>query len=175
MALLTDQYELTMLQAYWREEMFDTSVFSLFVRRLPPGRNYLLACGLDDVLDYLESLHFTDTALEYLGTFDEFTDGFLEWLADLRFTGDVYAVPEGTPVFPDEPLLEVEAPLPEAQLAETYIMNQVHLQTVLADALQRCRHNLFIATANVKDLHLPPPGRRAGRSRSILQAFRALS
>jgi len=136
-ALLTDQYELTMLQAYWREEMFDTSVFSLFVRRLPTGRNYLLACGLDDVLRYLEDLRFTDDALEYLATFDEFGDGFLEWLGDFRFTGDVHAVPEGTPVFPDEPLLEVEGPLPEAQLAETFVMNQIHLQTVLASKAAR--------------------------------------
>ena len=136
-ALLTDQYELTMLQAYWREQMFDDAVFSLFVRRLPAGRNYLLACGQGDALRYLENLRFEPEALEYLATFDEFGDGFLEWLEGLRFTGDVRAVPEGTPVFPQEPLLEVRAPLPQAQLAETFVMNQVHHQTVMASKAAR--------------------------------------
>lgn len=136
-ALLTDFYELTMLQAYWREAMHQEATFSLFVRKLPGARNYLLACGLDDALRYLERLRFTPEDLEYLTTFDTFSADFLDWLADFRFTGDVYAVPEGTPVFADEPLLEVVAPLPEAQLAETFIMNQVHLQTVLASKAAR--------------------------------------
>jgi len=136
-ALLTDQYELTMLQAYWREEMTDEAVFSLFIRRLPQDRNYLVACGLGDVLRYLETFRFRSEALDYLATFEIFSDAFLAWLGELRFTGDVYAVPEGTPIFPDEPLLEVEAPLPEAQLLETFVMNQVHLQTVLASKAAR--------------------------------------
>jgi nicotinate phosphoribosyltransferase len=130
--LLTDQYQLTMLQAYWREEMFDTAVFSFFVRRLPAGWNYLLACGLDDALRYLERLRFDEAALEYLSTFPRFSSAFLDWLRDFRFTGDVHAMPEGTPAFANEPLLEVEAPLPEAQLAETFLMNQVQMQTLLA-------------------------------------------
>jgi len=136
-ALLTDQYQLTMLQAYWREEMFAPAVFSLFARRLPESRNYLLACGLDDALRFLENLRFTDDALSYLVGFDEFSDEFVGWLADFRFTGDVDAVPEGTPIFAEEPILEVEAPLPEGQLAETFLMNQVHLQTVLASKAAR--------------------------------------
>ncbi|MFQ5889435.1 MAG: nicotinate phosphoribosyltransferase [Gemmatimonadota bacterium] len=136
-ALLTDQYELTMLQAYWREEMFDRAVFSLFVRRLPAERNYLLTCGLDSALDYLEGLRFSSDALDYLSTLDELSAPFLDWLAELHFTGDVYAVPEGTPVFANEPLLEVVAPLPEAQLVETLIMNQIHFQTVLASKAAR--------------------------------------
>jgi nicotinate phosphoribosyltransferase len=131
-ALLTDLYQLTMAQAYWREDMLDTAVFSLFVRRLLPGRNFLLACGLDDVLQYLEALRFDDEALAYLARLDGFQPEFLDWLGRLRFTGDVRAVPEGTPLFADEPILEVRAPLPEAQVVETYLMNQVHLQTVLA-------------------------------------------
>jgi nicotinate phosphoribosyltransferase len=137
MALLTDQYELTMLQAYWREGMTDDAVFSLFSRRLPEHRSFLLACGLDDALHYLERVSFTDEVLGYLADQDEFSDGFLRWLEEFRFTGSVYAVPEGTPVFADEPLLEVVAPLPEAQLAESFVMNQVHFQTVIASKAAR--------------------------------------
>lgn len=131
-ALLTDLYQLTMLQAYWREEMSRPAKFSLFFRRLPPARNYLLACGLEDVLRYLETLRFGAGSLGYLATFDEFTPAFLDWLGELRFTGDVHAVPEGTPLFPNEPILEVVAPLPEAQIIESFVMNQVHHQTVVA-------------------------------------------
>ena len=137
LALLTDLYELTMLQAYWREGMHEEAVFSLFVRRLPRSRNYLLACGLDDVLAYLEAVRFPPAALDHLATHEEFTDEFLGWLSGFRFRGDVHAVPEGTPVFAGEPILEVVASLPEAQLVETHIMNQIHLQTVLASKAAR--------------------------------------
>ncbi|HSR63443.1 MAG TPA: nicotinate phosphoribosyltransferase [Gammaproteobacteria bacterium] len=137
MALFTDLYELTMLQAYYDEGMTDDAVFSLFVRRLPAHRNYLLACGLDSVLEYLENLHFTDEDIEYLESQEKFSQGFLDRLRAFRFTGDVHAVPEGTPVFANEPILEVKAPIPEAQIAETMIMNQVHLQTVLASKAAR--------------------------------------
>jgi len=136
-ALLTDLYQLTMLQAYWKEGMDRDAVFSLFVRRLPKGRNYLLACGLGPALEYLERLRFHDEALSYLAQRDELSDAFLRWLADLRFEGDVWAVPEGTPVFPDEPLLEVQAPIAQAQLAETFVMNQIHHQTVVASKAVR--------------------------------------
>jgi nicotinate phosphoribosyltransferase len=136
-ALLTDQYVLTMLQAYWREEMFGDAVFTLFVRRLPDSRNFLLACGLDDALAYLEGLRFGAEALDYLDGRPEFHRDFLDWLASLRFTGTVRAVREGTAVFENEPILEVLAPLPEAQLVETFVMNQVHLQTMLASKAAR--------------------------------------
>jgi nicotinate phosphoribosyltransferase len=136
-ALLTDLYELTMLHAYWREGMNDEAVFSLFVRKLPKERNYLLACGLDDALEFLENLRFSRESLEYLESLPYFSKEFLRWLADLRFRGSVYAVPEGTPVFGHEPLLEVEASLPEAQIAESFLMNQVHFQTVAASKASR--------------------------------------
>lgn len=136
-ALLTDLYELTMVQGYWKEEMAGTAVFSLFVRRLPPSRNYLLACGLDDALGILEAFRFTDPALAYLSTYPQFSADFIAWLGELRFTGDVYALPEGTPFFPNEPLLEVVAPIAEAQIVETLIMNQVHFQTVVASKAAR--------------------------------------
>ena len=126
-----------MARAYRREGLVDEAVFSLFVRDLPPTRNFLLACGLEEVLSYLEGLRFEGPALDYLSTLPEFTDDFLEWLSGLRFEGSVRAVPEGTPVFAGEPLLEIRASLPVAQLVETYVMNQVHLQTLLASKAAR--------------------------------------
>jgi nicotinate phosphoribosyltransferase len=135
--LLTDLYQLTMLQAYWREQLHEPAVFSLYFRRLPERRSYALACGLDAALARLEALHFPERALAYLDTLGLFAADFLDWLRSFRFSGDVEALPEGTPVFPDEPLLEVTAPLGEAQLAETVVMNQLHLQTVLATKASR--------------------------------------
>lgn len=135
-ALFTDLYELTMLQAYFEEGMRDEAAFSLFVRRLPEQRNYLLACGLDDVLSFLEELRFDSAALAVLEAHG-FPGRFLQYLQSFRFTGEVFALPEGTPCFANEPLVEVVAPLPEAQLVETLIMNQIHLQTVLASKAAR--------------------------------------
>jgi nicotinate phosphoribosyltransferase len=136
-ALLVDLYELTMLEAYLAEGLRGEAVFSLFTRRLPPGRNYLVAAGLEDVLSILERLTFTDEDLAYLRSLGMFSDRVLNWLADFRFTGDVHAVAEGTPVFGGEPLVEVTAPLPEAQLVETAVLNQVHFQTVAASKAAR--------------------------------------
>ncbi|MGM0553490.1 MAG: nicotinate phosphoribosyltransferase [Pseudomonadota bacterium] len=137
LALFTDLYELSMLQAYHAERMHEPAVFSLFVRRLPHRRNYLLACGLDTLLEQLEDLRFTDEDLAYLASLERFSDDFLAWLQDFRFTGSIRAVSEGTPVFANEPILEVSAPLPEAQLIETLVMNQIHLQTVQATKAAR--------------------------------------
>ena len=123
--LLTDLYAITMLQAYFEEQMRDIAVFSLFVRRLPERRNYLLACGFDDVLAFLETLRFDQPALAYLESLGRFSDPFLRDLEARRFTSDVFAVPEGTPVFANEPLVEVEAPIAEAQLVEAFVMNQI--------------------------------------------------
>lgn len=136
-ALFTDLYELTMLQAYFHENMTQEAVFSLFVRRLPPERNYLLACGLGTVLDYLETLCFTRDNIDYLRSLGQFSESFLQWLGTFRFTGSVRAVPEGTPVFANEPILEITAPLPQAQVVETFVMNQIHLQTLLASKASR--------------------------------------
>jgi nicotinate phosphoribosyltransferase len=137
LALFTDLYELTMLQAYFNETMFQDAVFSLFVRRLPRERNFLLACGLDTVLEYLENLRFTRSSLDYLRSLGHFSPPFLDWLKGFRFTGSVHAVPEGTPVFANEPILEITAPLPQAQLIETFVMNQIHLQTLVASKARR--------------------------------------
>jgi nicotinate phosphoribosyltransferase len=137
LALFTDLYELTMLQAYLEEGMTDAAVFSLFVRRLPENRNFLLACGIPTVLDYLEQLRFTSDDLAYLDSSRRFSSPFLNWLRGFRFTGDVYAVAEGTPVFANEPLMQIVAPIAEAQVVETLVMNQIHLQTVLASKAVR--------------------------------------
>ena len=137
LALFTDLYELSMLQSYLAEGMNAPAVFSLFVRRLPKERNYFLACGLEHVLDYLETLRFTPDSLAYLESLPQFSSAFLDWLAEFRFEGDVHAAPEGTVVFENEPLLEITAPLPQAQLVETFVMNQVHLATVLASKAAR--------------------------------------
>ncbi|MEF8816645.1 MAG: nicotinate phosphoribosyltransferase [Salinibacter sp.] len=135
-ALYTDLYQLTMLQAYWREDMDEPAVFDLFVRRLK-DRNYLLACGLEQALEFLETLSFSEEALDHLATHDAFDPAFLDWLSGFAFTGDVYAVPEGTPVFPDEPLVEVVAPIGEAQLVETFLLNQLTFQTTIASKASR--------------------------------------
>ena len=137
LALFTDLYELSMLQAYFEEGFQESAVFTLFVRRLPERRNYFLACGLDTVLEQLERLHFTREDLDYLSSLGYFSERFLHWLESFRFTGAVRGVREGTPVFANEPILEVTAPLPESQLVETLVMNQIHLQTVLASKATR--------------------------------------
>lgn len=135
--LFTDLYQLTMLQAYWRENLHETAVFSLFVRDLPEYRKYLLFVGLESVLHYLETLRFTDEGLNYLRTLKQFKAGFIDWLADFRFTGNVYAMPEGMPFFAKEPVIEIEAPISQAQLFEAFIMNQVHHQTLVASKASR--------------------------------------
>lgn len=139
-SLLIDLYEFTMVDAYRRAGMAHRpATFSLFVRSLPPGRGYLVAAGLDDALSWLESLRFGPAELGALDRLGMFGDDFLDWLAGLHFTGTVRAVPEGTIIFADEPILEVDAPIAEAQLAETFLLNQITLQTVLATKAARCR------------------------------------
>ena len=137
-ALLTDLYQLTMLQTYYERDMTDTAVFELFFRRLPPKqRNFLLAAGLEQVVEFLEGLHFTAEELEWLAGQNHFTPKFIEQLARLRFTGDVDAMPEGTVLFANEPIIRIIAPLPEAQLVETRLMNLMHFQTMIASKAAR--------------------------------------
>ena len=137
-ALFADLYEITMAAAYFRDDMRGPATFSLFCRRLPPGRGFLVAAGLEDVLEFLRTFRFSPDALSYLESLDRFTPAFLERLEAIRFTGDVRAVPEGTVVFPDEPLLEITAPIIEAQMVETAVLNLVHFQTLLASKAARC-------------------------------------
>jgi nicotinate phosphoribosyltransferase len=136
--LLTDLYQLTMLQTYHAEQMQETAVFELFVRRLPPERNFLIAAGLEQALDYLENLCFTTEELDWLANTGRFSSSFLAMLASFRFTGTVHALPEGTIFFANEPILRVTAPLPEAQLVESRLINLIHFQTLIAAKAVRC-------------------------------------
>ncbi len=135
--LLTDLYQLSMLEAYAAHDMADTAVFELFVRKLPAQRGFLLAAGLEQAVEFLETMRFTTAELDWLRATGTFSAGFIDSLAALRFTGDVDALPEGTVFFPDEPVLRVTAPLPQAQLAETRLINLVHFQTVIASKAAR--------------------------------------
>jgi nicotinate phosphoribosyltransferase len=130
--LLTDLYQLTMLNAYYAHGMTAPAVFEMFVRKLPPGRNFLMAAGLEQALDFLEHLRFGLEELEWVERSGKFAHGFEGHLARLRFTGDVHAMPEGTVFFPNEPILRVTAPLPEAQLVESRLINLVHFETLVA-------------------------------------------
>ncbi len=135
--LFADLYELTMLSAYDSFHMGETATFSLFVRELPDCRNFLLACGLDDLLDELESFHFQSDDVAYLRSLGMFPESLFDELHSFRFTGDVFALAEGTPFFPDEPILEVTAPIGQAQIVETLVVNQISLQTILASKAAR--------------------------------------
>jgi nicotinate phosphoribosyltransferase len=136
-ALLTDIYQLTMLQGYYLQRMEETAVFELFVRKLPPNRSFLMAAGLEQVLDFLEELHFTQEELKWLSGTKLFTPPFLDRLAALRFRGDVHAIPEGTVFFPNEPIIRVTASFPEAQLVESRLINLMHFQTMIASKAAR--------------------------------------
>jgi nicotinate phosphoribosyltransferase len=136
--LLTDLYQLTMLEAYFEHGMQDTAVFEFFVRRLPPARGFLVAAGLDELLAFLENLRFGDEELAWVRTSGRFHAGFAERLAGLRFTGDVHAMPEGTLFFGDEPIVRVTAPMPQAQLIESRLINLLHFETLIASKAARC-------------------------------------
>lgn len=136
--LLTDLYELTMLQAYFDAGVNETASFELFVRALPIQRNFLMAAGLEQVIEYLEQLRFTPEELSALSKTGRFPVPFLRSLEHLRFTGDVDAMREGTVFFPDEPILRITAPMREAQLVESRVMNLAHFETVVASKAARC-------------------------------------
>jgi nicotinate phosphoribosyltransferase len=136
-ALTTDLYQLTMLNAYFAHGMRETAVFELFVRKLPAGRNFMMAAGLEQALEFLEHLRFAPDELAWVERSGKFGPGFAGHLAALRFTGEVHALPEGTVFFPDEPVLRVIAPLPEAQLVESRLINLVHFETLVASKAAR--------------------------------------
>ena len=136
--LLTDLYQLTMLQGYFDQGMEEEASFEFFVRDLPDNRGFLLAAGLEQALQYLESLRFTQEDLTWLNSDDRFTTEFIHYLEELRFTGEVHAMAEGTVFFPDEPILRVVAPLPQAQLVESRLINLLQYQTLIASKAARC-------------------------------------
>jgi nicotinate phosphoribosyltransferase len=135
--LLTDLYQLNMLQAYRDAGMTATAVFEFFIRKLPAGRGFLIAAGLEQVVEFLERARFGEAELTWLEASGRFNRDLLDDLARWRFTGDVHAMPEGTAFFPDEPILRVTAPLPEAQLIESRIINILHFQTLIASKAAR--------------------------------------
>jgi nicotinate phosphoribosyltransferase len=139
MALFTDYYELTMCAAYFDNKNFETATFDLFIRRLPENRSYFVFAGLEQSLEYLQTIRFTDEHLAYLKK-QGFRDDFLEYLRGFKFTGEVWAAPEGTVVFPCEPLIRVTAPIIEAQIIETFLLNTVNLQTMIATKASRVVH-----------------------------------
>ena len=140
LALFTDLYELTMAQTFFRQGMFADATFSLFIRQYPPNRGFMVSAGLEDILDYLEALRFSQPSLEYLRSTGIFSEDFLQYLKrDLGgFRGSVRAIPEGRLFFVNEPVLEITAPIIQAQLVETYVINQINFQSLLTTKAARC-------------------------------------
>ena len=138
--LLTDLYELTMAASYFENSMVEPATFSLFIRNYPHGRSYFVAAGLEQVLDYVANFHFSESDLAYLDRTGLFSDDFLEYLKTMRFTGSIYGLAEGEVFFIDEPILEVTAPIIEAQILETFVINTASLQSMIATKAARCVH-----------------------------------
>jgi nicotinate phosphoribosyltransferase len=139
MSLFTDYYELTMCASYFDNKNFEPATFDLFVRRLPENRSYFLFAGLEDVILFLQSIRFNGEHLDYLRK-RGLSEEFLDYLSNFKFTGDVWAVPEGSVVFPNEPLIRVTAPIIEAQIIETFLLNTVNVQTMIATKASRVIH-----------------------------------
>ena len=135
--LLTDLYQLTMLQGYFERDMFDTAVFEFFIRKRPARRNFFIAAGLEQVLDFLQGLRFSAEELAWIDSHGAFRPAFVDYLAGLHFTGEVHAMAEGTVFFPNEPILRITAPMPQAQLVETRLINLLHFQTLIASKAVR--------------------------------------
>ncbi|SFI53020.1 nicotinate phosphoribosyltransferase [Nitrosomonas sp. Nm34] len=133
--LLSDLYQFTMLQSYLEQDMQETAVFELFIRKLSPGRNFMVAAGLEQVLNFLENLKFSSEELEWLAA--RFHPSLIDYFEQFHFSGDVHAMPEGTLFFPNEPVLRVTAPLPQAQLIESRLINLFHFETLIASKAAR--------------------------------------
>jgi nicotinate phosphoribosyltransferase len=138
--LLTDLYELTMAASYFENGMADPATFSLFVRKYPPDRSYFVAAGLEDFLEYAANFQFSESDLAYLDSTGTFSHDFLHYLKNMHFTGSVHALAEGEIFFKDEPILEVTAPIIEAQILETFAINTINLQSMIATKAARCVH-----------------------------------
>ena len=138
LTMLCDFYELTMSQGYFKTGYKDRiTYFDLFFRRCPDGGGFAIAAGLEQIIDYIQDLHFSAEDIEYLRGRNLFSDEFLAYLADFRFTGDIWAVPEGTPIFPHEPIITVRAPAIEAQLIETFLLLCINHQSLIATKANR--------------------------------------
>jgi len=171
--LATDFYELTMASAYFHSGMKDVvGEFEMYVRKLPNNRNYLVICGLEQIVSFLMNFKFTSTQIDFLKSNKLFKneEKFLEYLAGLRFTGDLWAVPEGTILFPNEPFLRIEAPIIQAQLFETYILSMVNYQTLIASKASRIVNSAGDKTVvefGFRRAHSPPAALFASRASYI--------
>ncbi len=137
LGLCTDLYEFTMAQSYLEHGKTGDAVFSLFVRKLPERRNFLVSCGLETLLESIERYRFGDDELKYLKELGKFSDDFLDYLREYEFRGKIYAVPEGRVIFQNEPIVQIEGSLPDVQILETLVINVIHLQTVIASKAVR--------------------------------------
>ena len=165
--LLTDLYQINMIEAYLAADMHDTAVFEFFARKLPGSRGFLMAAGLQQVVTFLLDGHCTDSEIAWMRASGRFTDQLIDYLARFRFTGDVDALPEGTIFFADEPIVRVSAPIAQAQLVETRLINFVHYQSLVATKAARMR--LAAPDADLVDFGL----RRAHSGEAGLLAARA--
>ena len=138
--LLTDLYELTMCAAYFDRDMHAPATFSLFIREYPLDRGFFVSAGLETVLDFIENFRFSAQDMEYLKSLGLFSSEFLDYLGDFRFTGEVFAIPEGRLFFKDEPLLEITAPIIEAQIMESMVINTINFAVIIATKAARCFH-----------------------------------
>ena len=173
-ALQTDLYELTMAAGYFAAgKQHEIATFELSVRRLPERRNFLIAAGLAQAVEYLQNLHFNADEIAYLRTLAQFRhtpDEFFDYLRELRFTGDLFAVPEGTPVFANEPIASIRAPMIQAQLVETYLLATFAFQTSIASKAARCMlaaQGRAIVEFGTRRAHGPEAGVLAARAAYI--------
>lgn len=172
-ALLTDLYELTMAAAYWSNQVTGSATFELYYRRLPSRRSYVISAGLEQVLQYICNLKFHTDQIDWLQRLPQFEGvdpGFFDYLSEFRFTGDVWAVPEGTPVFPLEPLIQVRAPLIEAQVLETYLLAMINIQSMVATKaarIVRAAAGKKVVDFGTRRAHGPQAGLLAARASFI--------
>lgn len=169
-ALFTDLYELTMAQSYLENQKTGRAGFSLFVRRLPHERNFLVACGLKTLVEQVAKFRFVQDDIAYLRSLNKFSDTFLAYLSNYRFHGNIYAIPEGRIVFQNEPLIQVEGPLPDVQLLETLVINLIHFQTMIAAKAARnylaCQGKMLV-DFGLRRAHMPMAGLYAARAAFI--------
>jgi nicotinate phosphoribosyltransferase len=170
--LLTDLYQLTMLEAYLREGMDKAAAFEFYVRNLPAERGFLVAAGLESLLSFLENLRFSQEEIAYLAKTERFSGKLLDYLAAFRFTGDLYALPEGTVFFANEPLIRVVAPIPQAQFVETRAINLLHFETIIATKAARCMlaadGKAFLVDFGLRRAHGAEAGLLAARASRIV-------
>ena len=177
LALSTDLYELTMAQSYLESGKVEEAVFSLFIRRMPSERGFLVSAGLETLLEALKEFKFGEGDLSYLSSLGKFSDDFLDYLRNYRFSGSLYAVPEGRIVFENEPLIQVEASLPDAQILETLIINVIHFQTMVASKAARCvlaAHGRNVVDFGLRRAHGLEAGLYAARA-AYIAGFHATS